>query len=319
MKAHAEASAMVRTRYHIGHQPVLYSLTCVLLILLIASAPCIAPAQPTANQQTQGGDTERPTSMDPRPESNAEQPVPVSARAPADGALSGTPARGHELSLLGRSALLIEDAPSPQARHFQKDWQALLARHNATAAFAPTTTLLPGPVLAQWKAVISRMPAMKADEKLRTINGFFNNWSSEPDIKNYGQEEYWASPEEFLTKGGGDCEDYAIIKYLALRYFSWPAQDIWIVFVDDRINKGKHAVLAARMNDKIFILDNLSRPAYLLIPEKQYAGQVTPLYALNEQGVWIFPGAEDVANNKEKEVPEADKKSKDRKVGQSGK
>src|SRR5262249_3645995 len=33
----------------------------------------------------------------------------------------------------------------------------------------------------------------------------------------YGDADYWASPLQTLDRGAGDCEDYAILKYVALR------------------------------------------------------------------------------------------------------
>lgn len=89
----------------------------------------------------------------------------------------------------------------------------------------------------QWKNISSQMPSMPPDKKLRVINGFFNSWPSRNDQTNYGKKEYWASPEEFFKKGSGDCEDYAIIKYFALRYFSWPAEDLWLVLVTEKKNQ----------------------------------------------------------------------------------
>ena len=247
-------------------------LRAFLLVLLVLLGPFHAKAA----QSSQPARTEQKTPAAPLPAE--EQPA------------SGVPAEKTELVLLGKSAVLIEKNAPPQIRQFQETWSALLDRHNPDLVFATNNSPLPPPVLAQWKTITAKIPSMAPDEKLRIINGFFNNWSSIADDKNYGQEEYWASPAEFLHNGGGDCEDYAIIKYLALRHFSWPKEDLWIVFVDDLINKGKHAVLAARIHKRIFILDNLSRPAYLLIPEKQYEKQVAPLFALNEQGVWVFAG-----------------------------
>lgn len=236
--------------------------------------------------------------------------LPLSQGSPAE-----TPAPKADLLLLERKAVPAQRAPSPETPRLWENWQAMLARHDSARVFGPATSPLPGPILAQWKNVAARMPAMPPAEKLRTINGFFNNWSSLTDSANYGQEEYWAAPEEFLAKGGGDCEDYALIKYLALRYFGWPAEDLWIVFLRDRINNGNHAVLAARADGRVFILDNLSRPAYLLIPEKQYAKQVTPLYALNELGLWVFAG--DAREEGEKGAGAPDEKRVGKKIGRT--
>ena len=243
---------------------------------------------------------------------SAPPALPLSESSSAE-----TPAPEADLLLLERKAVPAGRAPSPESLRLWQNWRAMLARHNSSQVFGPTTSPLPGPILTQWKNVSARMPAMPPVEKLRIINGFFNNWSSLTDSANYGQEEYWAAPEEFLAKGGGDCEDYALIKYLALRYFGWPAKDLWIVFLRDRINNGNHAVLAARADGRVFILDNLSRPAYLLIPEKQYAKQVTPLFALNELGLWVF--APDAREEREKTAKPPNEKRQGKKAGQTAK
>ena len=266
----------------------------ILLLLPPLTWVCSSPAQPSDQQRM-------------RDEAQSDDAPPQTLPQPMQPA-SPIPPPETTLTLLGRTATLVEHNPSPEVRLFQQYWRTLLDRHQPDKVFGVDTCPLPGPTRTQWKNVTVRMPAMPPEEKLRLINGFFNNWQSISDLDNYGQEEYWASPEDFLTKGGGDCEDYAIIKYLALRYFSWPMEDIWIVFVHDNINNGNHAVLAARANNRVFILDNLSRPAYLLILEKQYAAQVAPRYALNEQGIWSFPVDKD-APRKENKNAAPDKKN----------
>jgi predicted transglutaminase-like cysteine proteinase len=177
---------------------------------------------------------------------------------------------------------------TPKIQIFQELWATVLTRHAPEKAFGNDIQTMPTPVFAQWKNLSRRMSFWTAVEKLQNINGFFNRWDSKSDFDNYGVEEYWATPEEFLEKGGGDCDDFAIIKYLALRYFGWPEQDLWLLLGKENKTGRLHAVLAARAGEKMFILDNLSRPAYLLIPEKQYMQNFIPLYAINELGVWVF-------------------------------
>jgi predicted transglutaminase-like cysteine proteinase len=63
---------------------------------------------------------------------------------------------------------------------------------------------------------------------------------------------------------------------------------MWILLGKDLKRQAAHAVLAARSGSRVFILDNLSSPAYLLIPEPQYLRNFLPLYAINESGFWIF-------------------------------
>lgn len=175
----------------------------------------------------------------------------------------------------------------PDAEVFASYWDAVVLRHDAESVFGAETAPLPGPVRTQWKNIIQQMPGMSLDKQLRIINGFFNDWPSKDDMQNYDQQEYWAAPVEFL-ENGGDCEDYAIIKYLALRHFGWKADDLWLLLVESRADRRKHAVLMARSGDHLFILDNLSQPRYLLIPAEQYVKTYLPVHALNEQGILVF-------------------------------
>jgi Predicted periplasmic protein len=183
---------------------------------------------------------------------------------------------------------LNENALLATPPYLQQMWNSVLDRHVPEKAFGNNQTLMDNYKTQQWKNITAGWHGMTPDKKLRVINGFFNNWPSKSDMAIYGKTEYWATPEEMMQKGAGDCEDYAISKYLALRYLNWPAKDLWLVLVLDKKKRTHHAVLAARYGSTTFILDNLSKPRYLLIPEDTYMRGYTPFYAINEQSSWIF-------------------------------
>jgi predicted transglutaminase-like cysteine proteinase len=231
---------------------LLLTFPCACLLLLSAAFPCLSAPQDAASHPAISS--------------------PSSAPAPA----------------LSDFAAVSPGPDIQEMLALQKLWMAALARHAPEKAFGNEIQAMPSPVLTQWKNLSKRMLSWTAVEKLQNINGFFNRWESKNDSDNYGVEEYWAIPEEFLDKGGGDCEDFTIIKYLALRYFGWPEQELWILLGKDNKTGRHHAVLAARTGEKTFILDNLSRPAYLLIPEKQYMQNFTPHYAMNELDAWTL-------------------------------
>lgn len=192
------------------------------------------------------------------------------------------------LHLPGYEAVCI-DPDIPEVQRLGLYWKDIEAHHNPEKSFGRNTGMMNPATRLQWQNLSKLMPTWTQDKKLQYINGFFNNWTSINDKNNYGVEEYWASPEEFLSRNGGDCEDFAIIKYYALRYFSWPTQNMWILLVNDKKTDEKHAVLAVKTSDKrLFILCNLSRPAYLLIPADRYMQNFTPLFALNEHGLWML-------------------------------
>ena len=147
---------------------------------------------------------------------------------------------------------------------------------------------MPGPRLVQWKAVCTQYAKASPIEQLRLVSGFFNNWASKPDSSVYGVEEYWATAQEFLQNAGGDCEDYAIVKYEALRFLGWDINNLWIVLVSDNTRVTNHAVLVARSGKATYVLDNLSSPGNLVMQEDKYRLLYTPIAALSHDNMWVF-------------------------------
>lgn len=107
------------------------------------------------------------------------------------------------------------------------------------------------------------------------------------DMKQWGVADHWSPPLETLTTGHGDCEDYAIVKYVALINAGVPRPDVKLVIVHNRFRDEGHAVVAARVDDRWFILDNRS---HALVPDINLLG-ATPLFVLDYAGAKIFvPG-----------------------------
>jgi predicted transglutaminase-like cysteine proteinase len=76
------------------------------------------------------------------------------------------------------------------------------------------------------------------------------------DLAQHGQIDVWTSPLATLARGGGDCEDYAIAKYVALRRAGIASDDLRIVVLHDIIHGEDHAVAAARLDGRWLMLDN---------------------------------------------------------------
>ena len=112
-------------------------------------------------------------------------------------------------------------------------------------------------------------------------NSYFNKQPYRQDSEVYGVNEYWATPDEFLRMSG-DCEDYAIAKFFALRQLGFDAETMRIVILWDEIRGIGHAVLAVYQTDKILILDNLSE---LIVPHERYRHYI-PQYSMNESSRW---------------------------------
>ncbi len=192
------------------------------------------------------------------------------------------------IKVLGAEFVLSEKLTLPEKQQLLRTrWREILQNHNDDifkAQNIPLTPMHKGQWIALSKITLKSPKSLKT---LRNINGFFNSISSRKDKDFYGKNEYWATPKEFMANKSGDCEDYAIAKYFALQHFTWPKEDLWVVFLHDKINVGGHAILVAKLDKRKFVLDNLSQPNYLLIPEAQYKNQVEPFAMANHQGLWL--------------------------------
>ncbi len=67
--------------------------------------------------------------------------------------------------------------------------------------------------------LLADLQAQTSSEKFKVeaVNAFFNQVPYAHDSRVWGQKDYWATPDEFLQRRMGDCEDVAIAKYFTLR------------------------------------------------------------------------------------------------------
>ncbi len=143
-------------------------------------------------------------------------------------------------------------------------------------------------VALSWQKIIRQSLALSAMEQLKTVNSYFNRWPYHLDIDVYGVSDYWATPGEFL-KLSGDCEDYSITKYYALRKLGFAVDDMRIVLLKDNIRNISHAILAVKLDGETYVLDNVSN---LVLSHLKYEHYV-PQYSVNEFYRWahVSPSA----------------------------
>ena len=82
---------------------------------------------------------------------------------------------------------------------------------------------------------------------------------------------------------GGNCEDYAVAKYVALRFLKVPAADLRIVVVEDLQHDSMHAIVAVYDDTRIWILDN-QLPA---VRASSTIASYRPVYSINEEHWWV--------------------------------
>jgi predicted transglutaminase-like cysteine proteinase len=104
------------------------------------------------------------------------------------------------------------------------------------------------------------------------------------DLAQFGQEDVWSSPLVTLYRGAGDCEDYAIAKFVALRMAGIPAEDLRIVVLADVIRGEGHAVAAVRLDGRWLILDNRR----MAMVEDMAYRNYRPLFVIGQSGVMKY-------------------------------
>lgn len=136
---------------------------------------------------------------------------------------------------------------------------------------------------SEWSNFVNKTKNITNKEQLlNRVNSFFNTWDYTLDIDLWGVNDYWEIPSEFLSLSG-DCEDYAIIKYYTLKKLGFDVNNLRIVILKDTVRNGAHAVLAVYLNNKTYILDNLSSA----VLTDDVLTQYVPYYSINETNKWI--------------------------------
>lgn len=217
------------------------------------------------------------------------------------------------------SAVVIQTRPELKARGLACLLTAALAM-SSIPALAQTAPVIPPPASAdisfpsnqpatasigrsnQWshgqnrssevtrKLAFESMMSSSADlppsAKLKAVNRFFNEQIAyQTDLQAWGKKDYWATPGETLAKGAGDCEDFAIAKYYALKELGLDESKLKIVYVRSNQFKDPHMVLAvtAKPGGDPLILDNIAKNISTLSNRTD----LTPVYAFNDSGLYM--------------------------------
>jgi predicted transglutaminase-like cysteine proteinase len=113
------------------------------------------------------------------------------------------------------------------------------------------------PAALQFLAIVDVAKTREGRARLGEINRAIN-LAIRPmsDLAQFGEPDVWSSPLVTLFRGAGDCEDYAIAKFVALRLAGMSPDDLRIVVMRDTIRGEDHAVAAARLDGHWLTLDN---------------------------------------------------------------
>jgi predicted transglutaminase-like cysteine proteinase len=171
-------------------------------------------------------------------------------------------------------SLAVHAIALADTRPFQK-WNDMLkrwAQHNVSRDSSEEKT---------WLDLIEQFRELPKEMWLDAVHEVINTVPYRSDMAVWHRDDYWASPQEFLEKQAGDCEDFAIAKYFALRELGLAPERMMLVAYQNA-SIGYHIVLIANTDAGALVLDNrLSRP----VPVASYAIDM-PLFAVSETGIW---------------------------------
>lgn len=143
-----------------------------------------------------------------------------------------------------------------------------------------------------WRNVLTQSAGLAEEVRLRRVNDFFNRRVRfDEDSTIWGQSDYWATPLETLGRAQGDCEDFAIAKYVTLKLVGVPSDKLRLTYVKARIGGPQSTIVQAHMvlsyyptpDAEPLVLDNLVseiRPA-------SRRPDLTTIFGFNADGMWV--------------------------------
>lgn len=141
------------------------------------------------------------------------------------------------------------------------------------------------PAALQLLAIVDVARAREGRARLGEINRAIN-LAIRPisDQVQHGAIDVWSSPLVTFASGAGDCEDYAIAKFAALRLAGISPDDLRIVVIRDTLHGEDHAVAAARIDGHWLMLDNRR----MAMVEDGNVRNYRPLFVIDQDSVMKY-------------------------------
>lgn len=133
--------------------------------------------------------------------------------------------------------------------------------------------------------LFAELSGKEIKQQLTKVNFFYNQFNYQDDIKLWKQKDYWATPEEFVGHNSGDCEDYVVAKYFALRALGVPDEHLYLTYVKAVRENVAHMVLSyfETLQSTPLILDNYN-PRILPADKRS---DLLPVYSFNAKSLFL--------------------------------
>jgi predicted transglutaminase-like cysteine proteinase len=135
---------------------------------------------------------------------------------------------------------------------------------------------------AAWVNLPQTLAGLPPVLQLLAVNRFVNRVRYVSDRSNYHVADHWATPAEFFARGG-DCEDYAIAKFVALRRLGFHESRTRVALVFDRVRRLHHSILAACPGDALYVLDNQIR----MVMRDTEVSRYRPVCSFDTRHLWL--------------------------------
>ncbi|WP_336957769.1 transglutaminase-like cysteine peptidase [Sphingobium aquiterrae] len=123
-------------------------------------------------------------------------------------------------------------------------------------------------------------PRQQVDAVNRWVNGRLRFVD---DIRAAGVADQWSTAASALSRGTGDCEDYAIAKMRLLEAMGFDRRALFLVIARDLVRRADHAVLVARVDGQAVILDNMTDR----LASAMAASDYRPIITFGAAGRWM--------------------------------
>lgn len=179
------------------------------------------------------------------------------------------------LTLIGRSAIGL-------SADYDRMQQLALSRYGVQVE----------QTVIDWRALIQETSSLADADKLNKINMFFNRrvrYMTDADL--WKKSDYWATPLETMGRGAGDCEDYAVAKYVSLRLAGVPNDTMRLIYV-----RASSGTVAAGVDEAHMVLGYYAKPSAeplildSLISDIRPASRrrdLRPVFSFNSEGLWV--------------------------------
>lgn len=176
-----------------------------------------------------------------------------------------------------------KETKSTNLRPFKK-WLAALKRYTKERAKVDGSceaTKLNKCHYNKWMAFLDSLRGKDKATQVKAVNRYMNQAKYIIDQVNWGKKDYWASPGEFFARFG-DCEDYAIAKFLSLLQLGFKNDEIRVVAVNDLNLKIGHAITVVFLEGKPYVLDNQIKQVVPASKIKHYQ----PVFSISIENWW---------------------------------